>query len=273
MDVSAPASPVVDNSTAVLSAEDDSSSLNVVVPPVALSTLGVRRRTSALPLASLHPQPPPTASASVFPSLDWPSRNRNDSTTSLNSLQQNRSRTSSSGAEPGKFTYLNSAASSASHTALNSITVPEPYRHGPVQVLPGIWLGCEENAKDWESLKRCGIGSVLNVAKEIVDLYGSESAADEDQSVALAPPSRVRPSISTPNLQLGKLRTDIRSRSFPLGPEATLLPADTSTGRPELHYLHLSWSHGQADLVENGFSQAMQFCDEAIKRGKGVLVQ
>lgn len=56
-------------------------------------------------------------------------------------------------------------------------------------------------------------------------------------------------------------------------PAPVFYPADPTTGRPELHYLQLPWSHGQPDLVKNGFPQAMAFADDSIRRGKGVLVQ
>ncbi|KAG9002503.1 hypothetical protein FRB94_003818 [Tulasnella sp. JGI-2019a] len=228
------------------------------------SSLAARRRSSVVSL-------PPLPAASHSTTLRPPPRVRNDSDTSINSVLQSQNRILDPTREDSnRFTYLNSAASSTSNTALNSITMPAPYRNGPIQVLPGIWLGCEDNARDWEGLRRCGIGSVLNVAKEISNLFEDSAALNQDQK--LAPPSfRIRPSISTPNLSKPP-RLTFGSRLMSAKPAANLLSADPITGRPELHYLHLPWSHGQSDLVGNGFSQAMQFCDEAIQRGKGVLV-
>lgn len=40
-----------------------------------------------------------------------------------------------------------------------------------------------------------------------------------------------------------------------------------------MHYLKLSWSHGQPELVKDGFITAMGFIDAALERGDGVLVQ
>ena len=40
-----------------------------------------------------------------------------------------------------------------------------------------------------------------------------------------------------------------------------------------MHYLKLPWSHGQPDLVKDGFATAMTFIDAALQRGDGVLVQ
>lgn len=263
MEVSTPSSPTGDISLQASPVQDvsvrPSGPDSSLLLPVA-STLAARRRSSVVSLPSLPLQAP--APSSGLAGFRLPPRTRHDSASSLNSLQQNQSRAPSAtpSDEPGsKFTYLNSAASSASNTALNSITMPAPYRNGPVQVLPGIWLGCEENAKDWEGLKRCSIGSILNVAKEIVDLFGTKTSGEP--VVGLAPSFLVR---STP---------DLSKLQMSFGRQGTFHPADPDNGRPELHYLHLPWSHGQSDLVENGFGQAMQFCDEAISRGKGVLIQ
>ena len=40
-----------------------------------------------------------------------------------------------------------------------------------------------------------------------------------------------------------------------------------------MHYLKLPWSHGQPELVKDGFVTAMAFVDAAQGRGDGVLVQ
>jgi tyrosine-protein phosphatase len=40
-----------------------------------------------------------------------------------------------------------------------------------------------------------------------------------------------------------------------------------------MHYLKLQWSHGQQNLVQEGFPAAMAFTDAALQRGEGVLIQ
>ncbi|KAJ9473878.1 Protein-tyrosine-phosphatase [Pseudozyma hubeiensis] len=42
------------------------------------------------------------------------------------------------------------------------------YSHGPVEVLPGLFLGDEHNARDSDTLSALGITTILNVAKETV---------------------------------------------------------------------------------------------------------
>ncbi|OBZ79131.1 Tyrosine-protein phosphatase pmp1 [Grifola frondosa] len=39
-----------------------------------------------------------------------------------------------------------------------------------------------------------------------------------------------------------------------------------------MHYLKLHWSHGQSDLVHEGFPAAFAFVDKALERGDGVLI-
>ncbi|KAJ7071311.1 hypothetical protein C8F01DRAFT_1206845 [Mycena amicta] len=125
-----------------------------------------------------------------------------------------------------------------------------PYLDGPIQIIPGIWLGSEENAKDWRGLRERGIKSILNVAKEVVSPFDN------------VPAHALRGFASTPNLNATEQDSD----------DPTFYPANIATGRPGMHYLKLQWSHGQQNLVEQGFPQAMTFTDAALERGDGVLI-
>lgn len=126
------------------------------------------------------------------------------------------------------------------------------YMDGPIEIMPGIWLGSEDNARDWKGLVQRGIKAILNVAKEVASPFDS--------------PSNLLPAIrnvtSTPNFNSSLPRY-----------AATLQPAHLPSGRPSMHYLKLAWSHGQADLVKSGFVEAMTFVDEALDRHQGVLIQ
>lgn len=69
-----------------------------------------------------------------------------------------------------------------------------PYVDGPIQILPGIWLGSEENARDWKGLMERGIKSILNVAKEVFSPFDAAqptrrfvSTPNLKQSAAAAP--------------------------------------------------------------------------------------
>lgn len=126
-----------------------------------------------------------------------------------------------------------------------------PYPDGVIEILPGIWIGTEDNARDWKSLVKRGIRSILNVAKEVSSPYVSLSE------------SNLRSTVSTPNLF-----TKFGSETDP-----TYIPPHVPSGRPAMHYLRLPWSHGQTDLVHNGFVKGMTFVDASLSRGDGVLIQ
>lgn len=124
-----------------------------------------------------------------------------------------------------------------------------PYLDGPVQVLPGIWLGNEDNARDWRGLMARGIKSVLNVAKEVTcPIEG----------------------VSSHTLRSVTSHSDLKHSSLHSGP--TYYPPHVPSGRPGMHYLQLPWSHGQSDLVTEGFPSAMTFVDQALERGDGILI-
>ncbi|KAI0078946.1 hypothetical protein K474DRAFT_1673819 [Panus rudis PR-1116 ss-1] len=120
-----------------------------------------------------------------------------------------------------------------------------PYLDGPIQILPRVWLGAEDNARDWNTLRERGIRSILNVAKEVNTVFDAAS----------------RPFMSTPDLGLASSESD-----------PTYYPAHPPSGRPAMHYLKLPWSHGQSDLVKDGFPAAFAFVDQAMERGDGVLI-
>jgi tyrosine-protein phosphatase MSG5 len=127
-----------------------------------------------------------------------------------------------------------------------------PYLDGPIEILPNIWLGAEDNVRDWRNLVTRRIGSILNVAKEVVS------------PLDFAIPAEVPRTRSTEEGE--------ESPGGALHNKGAYYSAD-STGRPGLHYLKLEWSHGQSDLVQRGFPEAMAFVDEALGRGEGVLIQ
>ncbi|KZT74686.1 phosphatases II [Daedalea quercina L-15889] len=121
------------------------------------------------------------------------------------------------------------------------------YHDGPVQILPSIWLGSEDNVRDWRGLRERGIRSILNVAKEVSTVFDTVKPH--------------RAFMSTPDLGI----TGADS-------ESTYYFAHVPSGRPAMHYLKLPWSHGQADLVHTGFPAAFAFVDRALERGDGVLI-
>ncbi|PPQ76716.1 hypothetical protein CVT26_004377 [Gymnopilus dilepis] len=128
-----------------------------------------------------------------------------------------------------------------------------PYADGPIQIIPGIWIGSEDNARDWKGLLERGIKSILNVAKEVASPFDAFPATQA-----------LRPVTSTPNFR------DRRHADSVVDP--TYYPPHLPSGRPAMHYLKLQWSHGQQDLVEDGFKAGMAFVDASLKRGEGCLI-
>ncbi|CAG8598743.1 11751_t:CDS:2 [Acaulospora colombiana] len=118
------------------------------------------------------------------------------------------------------------------------------YLDGPIEIMPGIWLGSEDNARDWQGLIKRGIKSILNVAKEVASPFESASQ-----------PTRNTRAMSVPNAQAPR---NMQS--------STYQPAHLPSGRPPMHYLKLAWSHGQSDLVHSGFAHGIKFCDDALAR-------
>ncbi|KAI0274689.1 hypothetical protein BC834DRAFT_815702 [Gloeopeniophorella convolvens] len=123
-----------------------------------------------------------------------------------------------------------------------------PYPDGPVEIIPKVWLGAEDNVRDWRGLVVRRIGAVLNVAKEVVSPFDSLTSAEPPRAPLTQP-----------------LPEDVQLN------QGAYYPAD-ATGRPGMHYLKLQWSHGQSDLVQRGFLEAMTFVDRSLARGEGVLI-
>ncbi|KZT41355.1 hypothetical protein SISSUDRAFT_1000846 [Sistotremastrum suecicum HHB10207 ss-3] len=140
------------------------------------------------------------------------------------------------------------SVSAALHRRDEAESPSAPYIDGPVQILPGIWLGAEENVRDWPSLISRGIRAILNVAKEVSSPFDSLVAS-------------LRMTASTSDLSKASHETT-----------GTYYPPHPQTGRPGMHYLKLPWSHGQTDLVREGFPAAMAFVDQALDRGDGVII-
>ena len=125
-----------------------------------------------------------------------------------------------------------------------------PYVDGPIEILPGVWLGSEDSARDWRGLVKRGIKSILNVAKEVTCPIDASTSRP------------LRPAVSTSDLS-----------AEPQDSKPIYFPAHIPSSRPGFHYLRLPWSHGQPDLVGVGFPAAFDFVDKSIARGDGILIQ
>ena len=57
-----------------------------------------------------------------------------------------------------------------------------PYQNGPKEILPRLFLGSEQNAKDPQLLRTLGITSIICVAKEVLCPWLAEEAIEEEGS-------------------------------------------------------------------------------------------
>lgn len=194
-------------------------------------------------------------------SLALPSAHSNASANSLPRFSDDESGQSTDDTQPGSSTDVQRRSSIASlpnaslatrlHRKDEDDSPSIPYIDGPIQILPGIWLGSEDNARDWNGLVERGIRSILNVAREVSSPFDSAASSQP-----------LRSFVSAPDLKENSKDTS-----------GTFYPAHGPSGRPAMHYQKLPWSHGQSDLVHDGFKSAMAFIDAALERGDGVLIQ
>ena len=229
-----------------------------IAPPTNLSTVIAAEGDSPSPSA------PPSESESVpLRSPTKPRSVRNVKRLSL-TLQTNSSSNSlavatqdnhpvppSPALEPRRRPSVVSLPAATTHLRQREDDSPSvPYVDGPIEIIPGIWLGSEDSARDWRGLVKRGIKSILNVAKEVTCPIDASTSRP------------LRSSVSTSDLSVE-----------PLDSKPIYFPANIPTGRPGLHYLKLPWSHGQPDLVNVGLPAAFDFVDKSVARGDGILIQ
>ncbi len=104
-----------------------------------------------------------------------------------------------------------------------------PYPDGPVEIMSRVWIGTDDHARDWKGLRERGIRAIVNVAKELASPF--------------EPSTSLRPTFSTSDIGRAD-GSEVRPLYF---------PANLQSGRPAFHYLKMPWSHGQANLVKQGF--------------------
>jgi hypothetical protein len=111
-----------------------------------------------------------------------------------------------------------------------------PYGDGPIELIPGVYLGAEESVYDWTRWSAASERvRILNVAQEIDDPWAGEQVDRK-----------------------GKGKVSVAR-----------YPAEPVQGRPELEYCHLSWGHGEAGLAEVDETMRLQDVVRAGGVGKG----
>jgi hypothetical protein len=143
--------------------------------------------------------------------------------------------------------------------AANSAEAHEefPYQHGPKEILPGLYLGSEQNAKDPAILQAFGISAVLCVAKEVTcpwlqDLDCPDiPEADEDELKDSSSSSQASDSEREPDLCYTIRRTaQLPSLHIPATAVESLQPPRGSPSRPFLIRSSASTPNLQQDFRE-----------------------
>ena len=166
--------------------------------------------------------------------------------------------------ETSAMQFASSSSSSPPGSTYTSPSTPpllehleEPYANGPIELVPGVFLGAEDSVFHWKTY--AGSSSrvrILNVAQEIDDPFTTVKGK-------------------------GKEKLDV-------------VDYEAVPGRPIVEYAHLSWGHGEgglADLPEGasleaiintrpplgrekwGFWDAIQWMEEARREGTPILIQ
>ncbi|KAF7730968.1 hypothetical protein EC973_001014 [Apophysomyces ossiformis] len=176
-----------------------------------------------------------------------------------------------------------------------------PYRDGPAQIMPLLYLGAEQNAADLNQLRGLSIQCLLNVAAEVInphthlfqslddfllleDVMPSPtlSKASTTSSIASSlhtltdPPSsqqqqqqQQQPSAVTRSLKDRPVPSS-SSSSLLLG-SAAVTATSTSSYAQSIGYKKLHWRHNQDNLVTE-LDQAVASIDRARAAGRTVLV-
>ncbi|BEJ17585.1 hypothetical protein CspHIS471_0609860 [Cutaneotrichosporon sp. HIS471] len=141
------------------------------------------------------------------------------------------------GMSPSTSNSSNSATDSASSTPSTSPPLPisaaereltypsllalEPYSDGPIEIIPGVFLGAEDSAWHFDSWARDKPSvAIVNVAQEIENPFDPNTSADTWDW-----PSSAR------------------------GKPKVALSTHQNEGQPRVEYAHLRWSHGESGLA------------------------
>lgn len=113
--------------------------------------------------------------------------------------------------------YQNQQDQGLHHIASKSSSTP--YRSDPIEILPGLWLGSERNARNRQTLYRHRITHIVNVGIECRSYFAANSADVETQHrqqrsrLALSPssPSSAQSSSSMKSMKSGDIESPLRS--------------------------------------------------------------
>ncbi|KAJ1654519.1 tyrosine/serine/threonine protein phosphatase [Dispira simplex] len=130
------------------------------------------------------------------------------------------------------------------------------YRVQPMEILPNLYLGDENNAANMAVLKRLGIQYILNVAREVENPF--RNRATSLNAVSTLDSAASRTSSCRPTRA-----ASVDTHSVPVSEE--------SEDPEHITYKKFSWTHSQ-DNLDQYFEHAFAYIDQARDAGKAVLV-
>lgn len=169
------------------------------------------------------------------------------------------------------------------------LTASEPYKYGPICILPYLYLGCEENAADKNIIDDLNIGALLNVAYEVnnpfIMSFLKEDASSLIKSSKITDDEIDIEMIYDDNAVIEidhKLSTEVddefdkeaEKSKFINKTELSTVEAlrDLSaTLKRNIRYKKFYWHHNQ-DHLSKYFDKAFDFINESRNKKKAVLV-
>jgi len=169
------------------------------------------------------------------------------------------------------------------------LTASEPYKYGPICILPYLYLGCEENAADKNVLHDLNIGALLNVAYEVNNPFIMSFL--EDDASSLIKNSKITDDeidiemIYDENAVIEidhKLSTEVddefdkeeEKKKFISKTEMSTVEAVrelSNSLKCNIRYKKFYWHHNQ-DHLSKYFDKAFEFINESRNKKKAVLV-
>jgi len=169
------------------------------------------------------------------------------------------------------------------------LTASEPYKYGPICILPYLYLGCEENAADKNIIDDLNIGALLNVAYEVnnpfIMSFLKEDASSLIKSSKITDDEIDIEMIYDENAVIEidhKLSTEVddefdkeaEKSKFINKTELSTVEAlrDLSASlKRNIRYKKFYWHHNQ-DHLSKYFDKAFDFINESRNKKKAVLV-
>ncbi|KPV78219.1 uncharacterized protein RHOBADRAFT_50713 [Rhodotorula graminis WP1] len=159
-----------------------------------------------------------------------------------------------------------------------------PYANGPREIIPGVFLGSEQNAKDAQVLRDWRIGFVLNVAKEVECPWGADDEEDALAGPQVATPGQDGPLSSDRGAPSGQARSakpqaspasTFAASTSPYGANATSQPpvrppfVRPTASTPNLHAVFTLPPHRLLRLSTSPPQQPRRLSRQSLRRSGG----